>query len=269
MLYKQNLHTHSNFCDGKDAPEDMIKRAIELGFDSIGFSGHAPMYYSELYNFNRTDEYVAEIYRLKKVYQGIIDIYCGLEYDMYCGLETDKYEYLIGTVHYLKSGEKFIPFDRSAEFVKKVIDENFGGDGLKFAKEYYAQLVTLPEYGKFDIVGHFDLITKNIEMANLFDTSSAKYREYAIDALKELAKSIEIFEINTGAIARGYRSVPYPQEFILKEMKNLGCKIIISSDCHDKNYLDCHFKETEEYAKFCGYKYITVLKDGKFIDIKL
>ena len=38
---KQNLHTHSTFCDGKDTPEEMILRAIELGFNSIGFSGHA------------------------------------------------------------------------------------------------------------------------------------------------------------------------------------------------------------------------------------
>jgi histidinol-phosphatase (PHP family) len=151
MQYKQNLHTHTSFCDGKDTPEEMIKKAIELGFNSIGFSGHAPMYYSEKYNFNNTDQYVQEIYRLKNAYKGIIDIYCGLEYDIYCGLDTSKFEYLIGSVHYLKKDEKFIPFDRSAQFVQDVIDQNFGGDGLKFARTYYEQVIKLPEYGKFDI----------------------------------------------------------------------------------------------------------------------
>ena len=27
--YKQNLHTHTTYCDGKDTPEEMILRAIE------------------------------------------------------------------------------------------------------------------------------------------------------------------------------------------------------------------------------------------------
>lgn len=269
MQYKQNLHTHTSFCDGKDTPEEMIKKAIELGFNSIGFSGHAPMYYSEKYNFNNTDQYVQEIYRLKNVYKGIIDIYCGLEYDIYCGLDTSKFEYLIGSVHYLKKDEKFIPFDRSAQFVQDVIDQNFGGDGLKFARTYYEQVIKLPEYGKFDIVGHFDIITKNIEIANLFDVNSPKYKEYAIDALRELSKKIDIFEVNSGAMARGYRTKPYPQEFLLREMKALDCKIVISSDCHDKNYLDCGFDMMQEYVKFCGFKYMTVLKDGVFTQIKL
>ena len=38
----QNLHTHSTFCDGKNTPREMIEAAIALGFNSLGFSGHAP-----------------------------------------------------------------------------------------------------------------------------------------------------------------------------------------------------------------------------------
>ena len=47
MSYKQNLHTHSTFDDGKNTIEETVLSAIEKGFDSIGFSGHAYMYYSE------------------------------------------------------------------------------------------------------------------------------------------------------------------------------------------------------------------------------
>ena len=39
-MLKTNYHTHSTFCDGKDTPEEMVKTAIEKGFDVIGFSGH-------------------------------------------------------------------------------------------------------------------------------------------------------------------------------------------------------------------------------------
>ena len=34
---KQNLHTHSIFCDGKDTIEEMTLEAISKGFDILGF----------------------------------------------------------------------------------------------------------------------------------------------------------------------------------------------------------------------------------------
>ena len=92
MKYKQNLHTHSIYCDGKNAPEETVKRALELGFNSIGFSGHSPTSYSDAYHFDKTEEYKKEIYRLKEKYRGIIDVYCGLEFDMYSGVDTTGYD---------------------------------------------------------------------------------------------------------------------------------------------------------------------------------
>ena len=32
---------------------------------------------------------------------------------------------------------------------------------MEYAKLYYKTLSELPQYGKFDIIGHFDLITKH------------------------------------------------------------------------------------------------------------
>ena len=37
---KQNLHTHTVYCDGNDTPEEMVLTAIEKHFDILGFSGH-------------------------------------------------------------------------------------------------------------------------------------------------------------------------------------------------------------------------------------
>ena len=36
MNEKQNLHTHSLFCDGKNSLEEMVMEAINQGFTSIG-----------------------------------------------------------------------------------------------------------------------------------------------------------------------------------------------------------------------------------------
>ena len=64
-----NLHTHSTFCDGKSTPEDVVLSAIEKGFCSIGFSGHAHIDFDQSYCMRDTDGYIAEIKRLKDKYK--------------------------------------------------------------------------------------------------------------------------------------------------------------------------------------------------------
>ena len=165
MKYYQNLHTHSTYCDGKDSIEGMIQKAIGLGFDSVGFSGHSYMFYSNYVQMTpeKTEQYKAEIALLKEKYRDKIDIFCGLEYDMYSAIDQSGYDYLIGSVHYLKIGDEYVGFDRSSGEVKSIIDTYFSGDGMKYAKTYYQALAELPSYGNFDIVGHFDIICKHSE----------------------------------------------------------------------------------------------------------
>jgi hypothetical protein len=46
-------------------------------------------------------------------------------------------------------------------------------------------------------------------------------------------------------------------------MKEMGCGIVISSDCHDNRYLDCRFDDALEMARACGYgEVLTLTKNG-------
>lgn len=271
MIYPQNLHTHTTYCDGKDTPCALILRAIELGFDAIGFSGHSYMFYSPDHSMSLsgTEEYKKEINALKAEFKDEIEVYCGLEFDMYSVVDLSGYDYLIGAVHYLKKDGGFVGFDRSAEVVQKVINEHFQGDGMQYAKAYYEALATLPQYGKFDIAGHFDLIAKHAETHGFFDMEDKKYQSLALDALYAVFPHIPFFEVNTGAISRGYRTTPYPAPFLMKELKKLNGKLVLSSDCHDKTQLDCHFAQSLDYIKSFGFKEIYTMKKGKFTGVKL
>lgn len=64
-------------------------------------------------------------------------------------------------------------------------------------------------------------------------------------------------------MARGYRTTPYPDPFVVKELKRLGFGAVITSDCHDANQLDCGFEAAAQLLKDCGFteKYI-LTKDG-------
>lgn len=264
-MYIQNLHTHTSYCDGADTPEEMVVAAISKGFDSIGFSGHSYMSYSDyLGKTDKTVEYKKEISRLKEAYKSKLKIYLGLEVDMYSTPDVSGYDYLIGSVHYFKFGEKYVGFDRGQQEVKNIISTCFDGNGMDYAKLYYKTMAELPTYGNFDIIGHFDLITKHTDNANFFDENSKEYLNTAFETAEVLAKKIPFFEVNTGAIARGYRKTPYPSISILKRFKELGVGAVITSDCHNKGMLDCNFDEAAELLKMCGFKEKYILTDNGF-----
>lgn len=271
MLNKQNLHTHSTYDDGKNPLEETINMAIEKGFDSLGFSGHAYMYYSEKYSMSvlGTEKYKKEVLELKEKYKDKIKIYLGLEFDMYSDTPQTGYDYMLGSCHYLKMGNEYIGVDRPKEHYEEIIPKYFDGDGMKLAKEYYSQLSEITKYCKIDVLAHFDIITKNIDRANFFDYNSKEYMSYVIDALSTLRKDVDLFEVNTGGIVRGYRKTPYPLLSVIKEMKKLGYGAIITSDCHDARYLDAYFDDAKELLMEAGYKEKYILTDSGFKAVEL
>jgi histidinol-phosphatase (PHP family) len=140
---------------------------------------------------------------------------------------------------------------------------------MAFVKCYYEHVSRLPEYYDFDIVGHFDLCYKHGQNAVFYDVESKEYKSYAIGAIEALAKKIPYFEVNTGCLSRGYKDVPYPLPFIVKEMKKHGFGAVISSDCHDANHLDCGFDEARRLLRDCGYNETFILTDSGFEPIKI
>ncbi len=272
MKHLQNLHTHSTYDDGKNSLREMIEIAMEKGFEAIGFSGHSYMHYAPKASMSLegTEEYKKEISILKEKYKGKIDVFCGLEFDLYSEIDLSGYDYLIGSVHYLKIDGKYVGFDRREYgLVKNVIDTYFDGNGIEFAKEYYKSIATLPEYGDFDIIGHFDVVSKHAENGFLFDETSEKYLELAFAAIEKLQGKIPYFELNTGAIGRGYKSRPYPTEPILREFNRLGFGAVISSDCHNGEFLDCYFNEAEELLRKCGFNERYILTNDGFKPVEI
>lgn len=262
----QNLHTHSTFSDGANTPEEMLLTAIEKGFTSIGFSDHSETaYVGSLKSGEPTLKYMQEIRRLKEKYRGEISVYCGLEFDSCSKVDISGYDYIIGSVHYING----VTMDRDADYVRNLIDTHYAGDSMKYVKAYYEELATLHHYEHVDIIGHFDLLTKHKENVTLFDEESQLYKKYAIETAEALSGKIPFFEVNTGAIARGYRTTPYPSIFLIKELKRLGFGVVITSDCHNREKLDCGFCDATELLKSCGYKEKYILTDNGFVPVSL
>ena len=273
MKYLQNLHTHTTYCDGKNTAEEMVQKAIELGFHSLGFSGHAPMPDSipAAYAMTKEDvpKYVAEVEGLKEKYADKLEIFTGIEFDALSELDLTDFDYVIGSVHYIRKGDIVVDFDISADGVKKIIDEIYGGNGMQFAREYYEELARLPESVTPDFVGHFDIVAKHCEKIPFFDIESKEYKNYALEALHALAPKCRFYEVNVGGIPRGYRLSPYPPKFILKEMRELGCGLVITSDCHNKDYLNTGFDEAVDLIRDCDFNEVYEFTSEGFKGMKI
>ena len=233
-----NYHTHTCFCDGADAPEEIVLEAIRLGCPELGFSGHSHIPFDDCcMTVEGTERYKAEIRRLQEKYAGRIRLYLGVEQDIFGDLPTGDYEYVIGSVHYVYRDGRYLSVDESEESFLDHVARFFGGDYYAFAEEYYALVAQLYEKTRCRIVGHFDLITKYNEDDRLFDTAHPRYRAAARAALDALADRPVLFEINTGAMSRGCRRTPYPAPWLLEELDARGAGLILSSDCHRREDL--------------------------------
>ena len=272
MRNKQNLHIHSTYSDGKHTPRELIEEAIVRGFDSIGFSEHSYMYFSQSVNqlfISEMEPYKQEIRSLREEYRGRIEVFCGLEFEQHSRVPLDGFDYLIGSLHYMDFGDKILGFDRKLDEVQAYVRNNFGGDGMAFAEKYFEILTHLPEKGNFDILGHFDVLTKHNEEAGFVDPNDPKYIRMGVEAIHSLKGKIPLFEVNTGAIARGYRTSPYPQMEFIKEFRKCGFGAVISSDCHNKDFLDCCFEESRLLLQEAGFTTRWIFTDNGFKEVAL
>lgn len=263
---RQNLHTHTTFCDGKHTPEEMIQAALEQGLDSLGFSGHSPLA-GECWVMEAEDvpRYRREILDLREQYAGKLEIFLGLEQDSLSPRPEESWDYLIGSVHMLEREGERLSVDESAETFQRGVEQWFGGDPLAFAEAYYRQVGAVAENTGCQIVGHFDLVCKFNEGNCLFDTEHPRYRTAALEALEQLREREVILELNTGAMSRGYRIAPYPERWILKSAKEMGFSICLTSDAHSARHLTYAFDQAAQLAKSCGYQEAMYLTRTGFV----
>ncbi len=262
-----DFHIHTSLCDGASTPAEMAETAYNKGFTSLGFSGHSYIDYDDYCMTEaNTAIYNTEIARLKKEYAGKMEILCGIEQDYFSKKPTIGYDYVIGSLHSLsENADESV--DCSPEITKALVEKRFDGDFTKYAEEYYRLEADVIKRTNCDIIGHFDLVTKYNDVLGYKETD--QYFTHAFSALDELLKFDRIFELNVGAMTRGYRKTPYPSVPILKRMCEKKAKIILNGDCHNKLFLGDFLDDIKELAKQCGFKTHFILTKDGFKEIKL
>ena len=266
------VHTHSVLCDGKNTLEEMARAAFVAGAASFGASGHShteiPWDQGNVLPEDTAD-YRAEVLRLREEYQGRMEVLLGIEQDSQSPQPVPEWaEYWIGSVHNLydpRTG-RYHCVDWNAEHLSVCLREMFAGDMMALIRKYYADVSAMAEK-KPTILGHLDLIVKLNQDGRFFDETAPAYRTMALEALHTVDPDATLLEINTGAMARGYRDTPYPALFLLREWREMGGQIILTADAHSAQAVAFGYNQAAEAARAAGFREHTLMtKQGPLPD---
>lgn len=231
-LEKAEQHLHTNFTDGENSPEEMIKAAINLGLSRIVFTEHVQKK-SDWY-----PDFARQIESLKKEYGRQIQIILGLEAkqinlqgDIDANSEQKKLaQIIIGSVHgYCREKElDFFSFKEisPAKALKmewsqiKHLIKNHEKSGLNVIGHPFG--VYIREYKKTVPIEYWEKCIKEISGSGLaFDLNYLYHREYFFEIVKLLIKYQTL--VNIGSDAHRAAEVglgsAYLQKILLKQTK--------------------------------------------------
>ena len=260
MKLRGDFHTHTTYCDGKSTPRQMVEAAYRMGLTDFGISGHADYSMWEP-GFGMSDEILAaykkELEALREEYAGKLNLYIGIELDTLGPVQ--QAEYTIGSTHSILKDGNLVMVDDTEEKLVQAVETLWNGNWYAMAEDYFELEATVYDQLHCDWVGHFDLITKFNEGYRHFDETKDAYLEPALATMKKLNSQGLPFEINTGAISRGYRTAPYPNSILLRELKAMGGRIMINSDSHSADTIAYAFEQAQRIAYECGFRKVSVL----------
>jgi len=240
-----DLHNHTTRCNHAEGTIDAyIERAIDLGIDIYGFSEHAPMNFDRHYRLPLCDveAYVADIMHAKARYREKIKILLGYEVDWLPGymepsILNANVDYLIGSVHFIDKWS----FD-NPEFLSGWKTRNID----EIWQAYFEATEAMASSGKFDIVGHLDLIKvfKYLPKQDI--------RLLAKKTLTAMKASNMVLELNAAGLRKPVEEI-YPSPALLEEAYALEIPITFASDAHSVAQVGFGYSEAKAMAKAVGY----------------
>lgn len=242
---KVDLHNHTVLCNhATGSVNEYVEAAIACGIDYFGFSDHAPMDCDPQYrmDFAQMELYEQWVSEAKERYSDKITVLLGYEIDFLPGHMDDRVlkracDYTIGSVHFI-DGWGFDNPQYIARYDNADMDEVY--------TRYFALIEAMAKMGKFEIVGHLDLL----KVFNFLPKTDI--RLLAKNALKAIKKADMSIEINVSGWRKPVREA-YPSLGLLEEIAALEIPITFASDAHRIDQVGMFRDEAEALARSVGY----------------
>ncbi len=270
---KTCYHTHSDFSDGKTSMENIVKAAVDNGFEIIGMTDHGPVPFPSAWNmpYEKITSYLQEINRLKEKYQDKITLLKGLEVDFLPGFTQINFlkksldlDITVGSVHYVSQFDDGTPFniDKSSDVFLRGLKDIFNNDIQKFAQTYYQLVIKMITEDPPDIIAHITLLEKyNNRLGGIINTEETWYRELVKITLYIVSLSDCVMEINARSFYRGLLDEFVPPLWVLQYANKLGIPITINGDVHAPEDFTKYWDQAVDFVKAAGYSQIIIFTE--------
>ncbi len=255
-----DYHMHTPLCGhASGQPEEYANHALKMGLKEIGFSDHAPFIVRPLPGITmKMDElpvYHKMIEDVRARFKSQLEIRIGIEADFIPGYEAKTkamldaypYDYVIGSVHFIKDWG----FDDPAQ--REKWSEH---DINAVYQDYHELLRASAQTGFFNIIAHPDLVKK---FGHRPTQDISKEIEQTAKVFKETGVAIEI---NTSGRRKTVGEM-YPALRDLTIYCKAGVPLTFGSDAHKPEEVACDYDKAVTLAKQAGYKEYVMFKERK------
>lgn len=182
-----------------------------------------------------------------------VELRLGIEIDFVPGaeerMERDAnalpYDYVIGSVHRVQGEEVDHPDHR--EIYEKL-------EPYELYERYYANVREAALSGRFEILGHPDLIKI---FRTYPDQDITPMLEETADAV---AESGVVVDVNAAGLRKPIGEV-YPSRQLLEMLHRRGVPIILSSDAHDPDQVALGYDKSLKLVHEVGYREVVTFKE--------
>ena len=277
-MNQTNYHSHCSYCDGRADMSVFARWACAKGFSAYGFSSHAPLPFPTMWTmeWDRMDDYLAEVGRLKRQYEGRVELYAALEID-YLNDEWNPasecfralpLDYRIGSVHLLYDGKgEVVDGDLPAPKFAKMVLRHFRGDIEAVVKQYFDRANRMLELGGFQILGHADKVHYNSEWFCPHIVEQPWYVDLVQAHLAEAVRRGYLIEINTKAY--NDLGVFYPDESYFPFLRALDARVVVNSDVHYPDRIESGRRAALQALSRAGFTHVAELHKERWSDVPI
>jgi histidinol-phosphatase (PHP family) len=259
---------HSRFADGKEVSE-IVEAAASKNFLAFGFTEHfqtPPMALSpdmalhdQLASF---DQYVADVRAARQAHPFVL---LGAEVEYIRGaldwtrehVSRWPFDYLVGSVHYLRLADADILIDWERPRVEDAIERAGGPERLQL--QYYEQVLELIAWKVATVIGHLDLIKMWLTPEEAVRTPAI---ERAVRAVLEAMRDASVaMDVNARGLLKQCKSI-YPDDWILAEARRIGVSVTLGDDSHGAADVGLNLDLAVEAIARAGYEHVWLVRPG-------